>query len=266
MRGERGSDDDRASQRRTNRRSPEPHRRPLGRKPLMCGRFGLGFFDRDLEAAFPAYHLAAGVAWTPRYNVAPTQLVLAIKNDGAHEITTLRWGLVPSWAKDPSVGSRMINARIETVAEKPAFRVALRRRRAAIVADAYYEWRRNGDGSKTPMRIHLRSGEPFLFAGLWEWWRAGDSPEGDPGLETCTILTAAPNDPGLAQIHNRMPIILRPDHRDAWLTPEELTPAQALAAADPIPADSLSWYPISTLVNSVRNDDPSIVEPASIVQ
>lgn len=228
----------------------------------MCGRFGLSLDDRDVEAAFPSYHLAAGVTWTPRYNIAPTQPVLAIKNDGAREITALRWGLVPSWAQDPSIGSRMINARIETVAEKPAFRVALRRRRAAIVADAYYEWRRNGDGTKTPMRIHLRSDEPFLFAGLWEWWRPRDAQEGDPGLETCAILTAAPNGAGLAAIHNRIPIILRPENRDAWLAPGELTPTRALSLADPIPADAITWYPISRRVNSVRNDEPSIIAPA----
>ncbi|TAM65364.1 MAG: SOS response-associated peptidase [Microbacteriaceae bacterium] len=229
----------------------------------MCGRFGLRTVDRDLEAAFPAYRLAPGVRWTPRYNIAPTQPVLAIKNDGTHEITTLRWGLVPSWAKDPTGNARMINARIETVAEKPAFRVALRRRRATIVADAYYEWQRNSDGTKTPMRIYQRSDEPFLFAGLWEVWRPRDAPEDEPGLETCTILTGAPNGAGLARVHNRMPIILRPEHRDAWLTPEELTPEQALALADPISAEELAWYPISTRVNSIRNDDPSIIEPVS---
>jgi len=217
----------------------------------MCGRFTI-FADPDrlaerFQAALPADGLQ------PRYNAAPTQYLPVILNDGPPAIQLLQWGLVPFWAKDPSIGSRMINARAETLAEKPAFRAALKKRRCLVLADGFYEWQKTPTG-KQPMRITLASGEPFAMAGLWETW---DAPDGSL-LRTFTIVTGEPNEL-VAAIHNRMPTILLPEHEALWLD-NAAEPAIWLDILRPYPAERMAAYPVSRRVNHVANDDPGLVE------
>jgi putative SOS response-associated peptidase YedK len=207
-----------------------------------------------------------------RYNVAPTQDVPVVRvsgdsegpeADGGRHLVQLRWGLVPFWADDASIGAKMINARAESAADKPAFRAAFRRRRCLVVADGFYEWKAPPkDGSaakgqrKQPYRIEFEDRRPFGFAGLWERWT---NPQDQSVLETCTILTTEAND-YLRDIHPRMPVMLSPDAFDRWLDPEaDVETAKGLLT--PYPDDALTAYPISTRVNAVRNDDPSILEP-----
>ena len=166
----------------------------------------------------------------------------------------MRWGLIPSWAKDKSIGSRMINARAETVAEKPSFRNALRRRRCLVLADGFYEWRRVGK-TKTPMRIVMRSGEPFAFAGLWETWT---DPEGTV-IPSCTIITTTPNDL-LSPIHNRMPVILPRDLEEFWLDESVDDPVAVTNVLTPHPAEAMEVYEVSSLVNSVANGGAEVIE------
>ncbi len=217
----------------------------------MCGRFTI-FADPDrlaerFQAALPADGLQ------PRYNAAPTQYLPVILNDGPPAIQLLQWGLVPFWAKDPSIGSRMINARAETLAEKPAFRAALKKRRCLVLADGFYEWQKTPTG-KQPMRITLASGEPFAMAGLWETW---DAPDGSL-LRTFTIVTGEPNEL-VAAIQNRMPTILLPEHEALWLD-NAAEPAIWLDILRPYPAERMAAYPVSRRVNHVANDDPGLVE------
>ena len=200
----------------------------------------------------------------PRYNVAPSQDVAVVcAAEEGRTLAMLRWGLIPAWAKDPAIGHRLINARSETVAEKPSFRSAFRHRRCLIPADGFYEWRREGK-TRQPWLFGLRDGAPFVFAGLWERWTVpagaaltGSLAERSPGdaVETCTILTTAANDT-VAQVHGRMPVILPPDVWDAWLAGEEVP-------LGPYPADDMTAWPVSTHVNRPANDDPRCVEPIS---
>jgi putative SOS response-associated peptidase YedK len=181
----------------------------------MCGRFTLVADPNDLREAFPWVNIPDGI--NPRYNVAPSQPVAVIPNDGKNRLDFFTWGLIPSWAKDPAIGNRMINARAETLIEKPSFRTAFRRRRCLIPADGFFEWKvEPGRKTKTPMYIRLKSGKPFALAGLWERW---DSPDGST-IFSCTIITTQPNE--LMQvIHNRMPVILPPQAYSLWLDPAE---------------------------------------------
>lgn len=237
----------------------------------MCGRYTLTDPGQELIRHFQLTGLPAD--YRPRFNIAPTQPVLAIVySHGQRRAGTLRWGLVPGWAKDPSVASRLINARAETVAEKPAFRHALRRRRCLIPADGFYEWQQRG-GRKQPMRIVRRDGGLFAFAGLWESWRPPanatsrptgtdaphDSADGNV-LYTCTIITTEAND-SLRAIHDRMPVILPPEAYDLWLDREVDDPSALLPVLRPRPDDELVAYEVSTLVNNVRNDAPDCIEP-----
>lgn len=219
----------------------------------MCGRFTLWLQFGDLVKAFPDFEFAEALA--PRYNIAPTQSVAAVPNDGTHRVGLFHWGLVPFWAKDPAIGSRMINARSETAAEKPAFRAAYRRRRCLILADGFYEWRAEpGSRTKTPMYIRLASGEPFAFAGLWELWRPDETP-----LLSCTILTTEPNSL-MAPIHDRMPVILPRRAYDRWLDPNEVRTGALQDLLVPYPAEEMMAYPVSRLVNSPSNDTPALIE------
>ena len=200
----------------------------------------------------------------PRYNVAPTLPVYAVAVRRDHRaLGTFKWGLVPSWAKDPSVGNRMINARAEGIDSKPAFRSALARRRCLIPADAFYEWqRRSGpDGrpaGKLPYAIRRLDGQPMAFAGLWEVWRDPENPEGDP-LRTCVIVTTAANDL-MAPIHDRMPVVLDPGDWDQWLDPSvEASRAQKLLV--PAPPEWFEVFPVSSRVNNVANDGPELLDP-----
>ncbi len=171
----------------------------------MCGRFTLTIDPAHLQEAFPWAVIPNDL--TPRFNIAPSQPVAVIPNTGEKIVSMYKWGLIPSWSKDPSIGDRMINARSESLAEKPSFRNAYRRRRCLILADGFYEWKPSlGNKSKQPILIRLKDNIPFAFAGLWEHWTAPDGSE----ILSCTIITTQPNSL-LESIHNRMPVILHPD-------------------------------------------------------
>jgi putative SOS response-associated peptidase YedK len=214
----------------------------------MCGRFALTVDPADLQEAFPEFTFPGQLA--PRYNIAPTQPILAIPNNGTNRADFFVWGLIPSWARDPSIGARMINARSETLAEKPSFRAAYRRRRCLIPASGFYEWRaRPGMKVKVPHFIHLRSGDPFAFAGLWEEWHAPDG----SGIKSAAIITTQPNEL-MAPIHDRMPVILPPEAYTRWLAPAPLSPADLQGLLTPYPAEAMGAYPVSPLVNSPAND------------
>ena len=224
----------------------------------MCGRFFLSANAVTVKASFP--HLAipdAPDVLPPRYNIAPGQPVAVIPNTPEQHLDYFLWGLVPSWAKDTAIGSRLINARVETLVEKPSFRAALRRRRCLILADGFYEWYQEpGAKSKTPLAFRLQSGKPFAFAGLWEVWHSPDGSE----LRSCTIITTAAN-ALIERFHTRMPIILDPAQYDAWLNPEEESPQVVRALLQPIPATQMIVFPVSPLVNNARIDSPACVEP-----
>jgi len=219
----------------------------------MCGRYTLSTPAGRLAEEF---QLDRTVEIPPSYNVAPTQQVAAVLEDeGGRHLEMLRWGLVPSWADDPDIGARMINARSETAPEKPSFRRAFRGRRCLIVADGFYEWKRE-DGGKQPYYFRMQDGRPFAFAGLWESWDKGDGT-----LRTCAILTTRANSV-LEEIHDRMPVILPHDAYNAWLDPdadrEELGELMI-----PYPGADLETYPVSRFVNSPRNNDERCIEPAA---
>lgn len=224
----------------------------------MCGRFTLTLEPGELREAFPGVEIPG--AMTPRYNIAPSQPVAVIPNDGKNKLDFFVWGLIPSWAKDPAIGNRMINARAETLAEKPSFRAAYRRRRCLVLADGFYEWRKEpGSKPKTPMYIQMESKEPFAFAGLWEIWHSADGSE----VRSCNIITTEPN--GLVkQIHNRMPVVLPKEAYQLWLAPEEKDPSELQGLLAPFPAAEMMAYPVSRTVNSPANDGPECVEPIAI--
>jgi putative SOS response-associated peptidase YedK len=221
----------------------------------MCGRFTLTDPDADLAVQF---NLPEIPDLKPRYNIAPTQPVAAVRvaaEGTQREMVMLRWGLIPSWAKDLNIGARMINARSETVAEKPSFRHAFRRRRCLVVADGFYEWQKQ-NGTKQPYFIRLREARPFAFAGLWERW---EGPEADV-IESCTLLTTQPND-FMRQLHNRMPVILQPKDYELWLDPKVQEASLLQPLLLPFPPDEMDAYPVSRYVNSPDNDDPRCIEP-----
>jgi putative SOS response-associated peptidase YedK len=216
----------------------------------MCGRYELHTHPAAIALAFG---LAQVPAFRPRYNVAPTDEVpiVRINSHGERELARMRWGLVPRWAKDPSIGARMINARSETVATKPAYRNALQRHRCLVPADAFYEWKPTPRG-KQPMRVALASGEPFGMAGLYERWL---SPDGEV-LDSCTILTTTSNEL-LRPLHDRMPVIVPPEHHERWL---DVSNADVLDLLVPFPPEAMQVYPVSRRVNAVQNDDPTLIE------
>jgi len=222
----------------------------------MCGRYTL-IRLADVLQKFPwIEHPPADLV--PRYNIAPTQPLLSVLNNHPDRFDYLSWGLVPSWAKEPSIGNRMINARAETIAEKPAFRKALRRRRCLIVADGFYEWKAEPDRkTKTPMYVQMKDHKPFAFGGLWEYWH---SPDGN-GTEvlSCTIITTQPN-ALMKQFHDRMPVIIPPDCYLDWLDAEEKKPEELEAYWRPYPADEMEARPISTYVNSAKNEGSKCIE------
>jgi putative SOS response-associated peptidase YedK len=221
----------------------------------MCGRFVLTSSGQELAEAFgvPAPDL-----FTPRYNIAPTQEVFAVRaGESGRELARLRWGLVPSWSKDAKGGGRLINARAETADQMPSFRSAFKRRRCLIAADGFYEWKAlEGRKTKQPYFISLKSGGPFAFAGLWEVWHRDEE-----NLQTCTILTTAPNDL-MRSLHDRMPVILPAKEYDLWLDPTIQDPEQLRPLLRPYPAKAMAAYAVSTLVNSPRNDNPDCILPA----
>jgi len=218
----------------------------------MCGRYTLKSTVRQIEAGLGFD--CTEVDLRPRFNIAPSQHVAVVPNAGERRLRQFRWGLVPSWAKDLSIGNRLINARAETAAEKPSYRNAFKRRRCLVIADGFYEWKREGQG-KTPMYIRMRDGRPFAFAGLWESWR----PAGGEELRSCTILTTTPNRL-LAPIHDRMPVILPRECYDRWLNPAADDPAALRELLRPSDPDALEAYAVSSLVNSPANDRPQCIE------
>ena len=226
----------------------------------MCGRFTLYHSPEEVAERFEAsIDPGSGQEMEARYNVAPTQAVSVVTQNGTRHLESYHWGLIPSWAKDPAIGSKMINARAETLTEKPSFRTALARRRCLIPADGFYEWQAPGEGSKakTPMFLHRRDSGLFAFAGLWDEWHA---PDGSP-LRSCTIITTTPNAVA-APIHNRMPVILRPEDEGFWLD-HAVTDARALLSLlVPCPAADMEAYPVSRRVNVPTEDGPDLVAPA----
>jgi putative SOS response-associated peptidase YedK len=227
----------------------------------MCSRFTL----TRIESLAELFQLAGllhlePLTLEPRFNVAPSQLVAAVRYDiekGTKELAELRWGLIPSWADDPKIGYKLINARAESVAQKPAFRAAFKKRRCLIPADGYFEWQKQGS-KKQPYYFRRQDGKPFAFAGLWERW--DKSPAGQPPLESCTIITTEAN--ALTQpIHDRMPVILQPNDYATWLDPALQDPAVLVPLLRPLAGDELTFYPVSTRVNSPKNDEPACVVP-----
>jgi putative SOS response-associated peptidase YedK len=219
----------------------------------MCGRYTLTLDPVELMDRFNL--TSADTVTTPRYNIAPTQPVAVIYDESPTTLSSAQWGLIPVWAKDASIGSKMINARAETLDEKPSFRTALRRKRCLIPADGFYEWRKNEDGSKTPVHIGLKDGEPFAFAGLWDTWK---TPSGD-WLKTCTIITTEPNEL-MSKIHNRMPVILTRESEREWMNKANDDAGYLKSLLQPYPAKNMLAYEVSKRVNTPKNDDAALIE------
>jgi len=220
----------------------------------VCGRFTLTQ-PAQIAAKFGLDNFAPVEPefYTPRFNVAPTQRIVVIPtSDMQREARRMRWGLIPRWAKDSSIGARLINARSESVDSKPAFRAAFRQRRCLIPADGFYEWLQT-PRAKQPYRLMLASGELFAFAGLWERWK---DPHGE-SVDSCCIITCEPNELA-AKFHNRMPVIIAPEDCETWLTGTHL---QALALLRPYPSEAMRAYPVSAKVNRPANDTPELIEP-----
>lgn len=220
----------------------------------MCGRYTLTAKPGQVSEAFGGIEVPEEL--TPRYNVAPTQSVAVIANNNPDKVELFQWGLVPPWAKDPAIGNKMINARAETLGEKRSFTPAYKRRRCLILADGFYEWRRRPDSkTKIPMYIKLLSGDLFAFAGLWESWNGSDGAH----ILSCTIITTEPNEL-MAEIHNRMPVILPPEAYARWLDPGEHSPAELNDLLQPFPASLMTAHRVSPIVNNPRNDSPECIE------
>ena len=219
----------------------------------MCGRYSL---IADLGELARRFEFDGDwLTFESAYNIAPTQDVLTVVGGETRRGGFMRWGLVPWWAKDLSIGSRMINARAETVAERPAFRDALKHRRCLVLADSFYEWQRTG-ASKRPMRVVMRTGEPFAFAGLWSTWKG---PDGNR-IASCAIITTTTNDL-LRPIHDRMPVILPRHMEEFWLDPAVDDPYMLASALTPYPDDAMEAYEVSDVVNSSANDGPEVIAP-----
>lgn len=211
---------------------------------MMARDFGVQEISDDLQ---------------PSFNIAPTHLVAVVLNDGTKRLVAMRWGLVPSWATDPTIGSKLINARGETLTQKAAFKDAFRRRRCLVLGDGFFEWQKQG-ATKTPLFIHLQPERSFGFAGLYETWTP---PLGEP-LVTCTIVTTEPNEL-VRPIHDRMPVILAKEAEDLWLDPELEDHTRLLDLLQAYPAAEMDAYTVSNLVNSVKNDSPECIQPAKVM-
>jgi putative SOS response-associated peptidase YedK len=223
----------------------------------MCGRFVSTTGPADLASHFGAESITGDLP--PRWNIAPTARVWVVhETDSARVLDTMRWGLVPSWAKDPSVGNRMFNARAETVTQRPAYRAAARKRRCVVPADGFYEWAPTaGTRRKQPWYFHAHDGAPLALAGLWETWQGGD---GADAVHTCTVVTTGADDV-VGPVHDRMPAILSPGTIDRWLSPDVDDPheVEALLAGNQPP--TLTAHPVGTEVNNARNSGPHLVAP-----
>jgi len=215
----------------------------------MCGRFSLTVNEAELNEFFETS--GGDAPYVARYNCAPTQMLAVITNENPRQLSYFKWGLIPGWAKDPSTGHKMINARAETLSEKPSYKTALRTRRCLVPADAFYEWRQNGD--KIPYRIFLKNSRLFAFAGLWDRWRAPDGSE----ISSFTIITTGANE-FMQAIHNRMPVILNREDEKLWLGSNNA--GELLELLKPYPGE-MDAFPVSKLVNSPANDFPEVMVP-----
>ena len=221
----------------------------------MCGRFTLIADPNQLRELFPWVNIPLQLS--PRYNIAPNQPAAVIPNDGDNELDFFLFGLIPSWAKDPNIGPRLINARAETIDQKPSFRSAFKRRRCLIPASGFFEWQQQANAKrKQPFYIHMKDNKPFALAGLWEIWSA---PDGSI-IKSFAIITTEPNKL-IKKIHNRMPVILPPDKWEQWLIEGDV-PSQSLKPLlQPYPSEEMIVHPVSTFVNSPKNDSPECIRP-----
>lgn len=219
----------------------------------MCGRYTLHHKPEEIEERFDVDAVEEFLA--PRYNIAPSQIIPVIRQTQSREMAGCKWGLIPFWAKDPKIGNNLINAKAETIAEKPSFKRAFAKRRCLIPADGFYEWQKRGKAPSQPMYIRRRDGGLFAFAGLWEEWK---SPEGEP-IETCTIITVEPNEL-LSKIHNRMAAILSPGDEAAWIDPKSGVD-DLLQMLRPYDSDELEAIPVSRAVNSPAHDSAALIAP-----
>lgn len=222
----------------------------------MCGRFTLTATVGELMGRFDIEYFLEQETYSPSYNVAPSQTVLSVINNGSYnKMGFLRWGLIPPWAKDMAIGYKMINARAETLMEKPSFRTAFQKKRCLIIADSFYEWKRLDDKRKIPMRIKLKSDELFAMAGLWEHWK---SPEGK-SIFSCSVITTSPNK--LVQdIHDRMPVILKQEDEKKWLDPRITDTRLLKDLLVPIDENLMEAYEVSPLVNSPKNNSIELIQ------
>lgn len=217
----------------------------------MCGRFALTADPQVIQETFNLDTVSD--VFVARYNIAPSQPIAVITNEKPRELDFFKWGLIPSWAKDPTIGNKMINARVETAAEKPSFKAAFKRRRCLIPATGFYEW---PEKTKQPMYIHLKDDEVFAFAGLWETWISPDGSE----VRSATILTGEPNEL-IKGFHHRMAVILPREHYATWLTPGEVDPLELMPILQPYDASQMAAYEVSKAVNSPANDSPDLIFP-----
>lgn len=222
----------------------------------MCGRYTITLHPEAVRQGLELKEMPAD--WVPRYNVAPSQSIPVVTDAEERDVKMMRWGLIPYWAKDLTIGNRLINARAETISEKPSFRQAFAKRRCLVLADGFYEWQKGAGpkGKSQPFLFKLENGDPFAFAGLWEFWR---SPEGME-IRSCTIITTNAN-AVVAPVHDRMPVMLSGDDLWKWLSQDKPETLQSLLG--PYPAEKMVRFPVSTMVNSPELDRPELVEPAA---
>jgi putative SOS response-associated peptidase YedK len=232
----------------------------------MCGRFTLHHSTQEVAARFDVQKVLFNLE-APRYNIAPSQSVVAVMQNGEERVLdALKWGLVPFWADDPEIGNRLINARMETLREKPSFKRSLVKRRCLVPADGFYEWSKGENAasksleSKTPLHIRMKSGELFAFAGLWDEWRPKGEDASTPPLRTCTLITSAPNEL-IARVHHRMAVILEPEFEEAWLDPDLQDAEELLQMLKPYESATLEMFPVSRRVNAPAFDDASCIVP-----
>jgi putative SOS response-associated peptidase YedK len=220
----------------------------------MCGRYTLKTPINGLAERFEIEEYPSSL--NPSYNIAPTQEVAAVvEEDEKRKLEMFHWGLIPSWAKDPAIGNKMINARAETVSEKPSYRSAFKKRRCLILADGFYEWQKTDNG-KQPYYIKMQDDSPFAFAGLWEIWQDGEE------IRSSTIITTDANDL-MGEIHHRMPVILHPENYGVWLDPDFDEKEALIDLLKPYPSNKMEAYAVSRRVNKPSNNEPSVVEPAA---
>jgi len=216
----------------------------------MCGRFSISTPTEILRVRF---NVPRAKDLKPNYNAAPTQNLPVILNSEPTTINLCRWGLIPFWAKEERIGNGMINARAETLLQKPSFRTPFKKQRCLVLADGFYEWKRTSD-RKIPHRISMRDHEPFAFAGIWEVWK---TPDGED-VKTFSIITTEPNEL-MKPLHHRMPVIMKQENEEKWLQEIDISEAQKML--EPYPFEDLEAYPISTLVNNPRNNSEDIIKP-----